>query len=321
MNTNASVDHECRLADGVHVAPGARIAGCVEIGRCAMVGIGAVILPRLRIGEGAIVGAGAVVTRDVPDRAVVYGNPARIVRQWRFEMNSDSAARMAADADLQKAANELFVRSCEYRYSYNFSWMGRPIIQYPQDMVAMQEIIWSVRPDLVIETGIAHGGSLVYYASLLELLGGDGFVVGIDIDIRPHNREAIESHPMARRIRMIEGSSIDAGTVAQVAELARHRKRVLVTLDSNHTHDHVLQELRLYARSSASAATSRCSIPSWRTCPRRCSRIGPGVRATIPRRRSGNSLATTDRFVVDKEIENKLLLTVAPDGYLRCVKS
>src|SRR5688572_22087975 len=113
-------------------------------------------------------------------------------------MNSDSAARMAADAALQKAANELFVRSCEYRYSYNFSWMGRPIIQYPQDMVAMQEIIWSVRPDLVIETGIAHGGSLVYYASLLELLGNDGIVVGIDIDIRPHNREA---HPDDRRLQ------------------------------------------------------------------------------------------------------------------------
>ena len=236
-------------------------------------------------------------------------------------MNSDSAARMAADAALQKAANELFVRSCEYRYSYNFSWMGRPIIQYPQDMVAMQEIIWSVRPDLVIETGIAHGGSLVYYASLLELLGSDGIVVGIDIDIRHHNREAIEAHPMARRIRMIEGSSIDPGTVAQVAELARHRKRVLVTLDSNHTHDHVLQELLLYSPFVSVGSYLTVFDTVVEDMPKALFPDRPWGPGNNPKTAVREFLGKTDRFVVDKEVENKLLLTVAPDGYLRCVKT
>ena len=236
-------------------------------------------------------------------------------------MNSDSAARMAADAALQKAANELFVRSCEYRYSYNFSWMGRPIIQYPQDMVAMQEIIWSVRPDLVIETGIAHGGSLVYYASLLELLGNDGIVVGIDIDIRQHNREAIEAHPMARRIRMIEGSSIDPGTVAQVAELARHRRRVLVTLDSNHTHDHVLQELLLYSPFVSVGSYLTVFDTVVEDMPKALFPDRPWGPGNNPKTAVREFLGKTDRFVVDKEVENKLLLTVAPDGYLRSVKT
>jgi cephalosporin hydroxylase len=236
-------------------------------------------------------------------------------------MNSDSAARMAADAALQKAANELFVRSCEYRYSYNFSWMGRPIIQYPQDMVAMQEIIWSVRPDLVIETGIAHGGSLVYYASLLELVGNDGIVVGIDIDIRPHNREAIEAHPMARRIRMIEGSSIDPGTVAQVAELVRHRTRVLVTLDSNHTHDHVLQELLLYSPFVSVGSYLTVFDTVVEDMPKALFPDRPWGPGNNPKTAVREFLGQTDRFVVDKEVENKLLLTVAPDGYLRCVKT
>jgi cephalosporin hydroxylase len=236
-------------------------------------------------------------------------------------MNSDSAARMAADAALQKAANDLFVRSCEYRYSYNFSWMGRPIIQYPQDMVAMQEIIWSVRPDLVIETGIAHGGSLVYYASLLELVGNDGIVVGIDIDIRPHNREAIEAHPMARRIRMIEGSSIDPGTVAQVAELVRHRTRVLVTLDSNHTHDHVLQELLLYSPFVSVGSYLTVFDTVVEDMPKALFPDRPWGPGNNPKTAVREFLGQTDRFVVDKEVENKLLLTVAPDGYLRCVKT
>ena len=118
------------------------------------------------------------------------------------------AEAMAKDTEVSRLARELFVRSCKYKYSYNVRWMGRPIIQYPEDMIAVQELIWDVKPDLIIETGIAHGGSLVFFASLLELLGGDGIVLGIDIDIRAHNRRAIESHPMSKRIRMIEGSSV-----------------------------------------------------------------------------------------------------------------
>ncbi len=138
------------------------------------------------------------------------------------------------------------------KYSYHFEWMGRPIIQYPQDVFAMQELIWAVQPDLIIETGIAHGGSLIFMAAMLELnaaCGGpkEASVLGIDIDIRAHNRAAIEAHPMARRISMIQGSSVAPEVVAQARAAAAGKARVLVSLDSNHTHSHVLAELKAYA--------------------------------------------------------------------------
>src|SRR3954468_15521201 len=155
--------------------------------------------------------------------------------------------RMAADADMQRLSHEFLERSVPFRYSYNFSWLGRPIIQYPQDIVAMQEIVWRVKPDAIIETGIAHGGSLIFYASMLQLIGGDGIVVGVDIDIRQHNRVEIEQHPFSSRIVMIEGSSTSSDTVGRVISALGKRSRVLVSLDSFHTHDHVLSELRLYS--------------------------------------------------------------------------
>src|SRR5580698_7503648 len=140
--------------------------------------------------------------------------------------------------DLKKAAGKFNTSSNSNRYSYNFSWMGRPIIQYPQDMIAMQEIIWEVKPDLIIETGIAHGGSLIYYASLLELIGS-GEVLGIDIDIREHKKKEIEKHPMFKRIKMIQGSSIEEAIVSEVKKSAAGKNKILVVLDSNHTHQHV----------------------------------------------------------------------------------
>lgn len=228
---------------------------------------------------------------------------------------------MAADSELQRVAHDLFLRSCDYRYSYNFSWMGRPIIQYPQDMLAMQEIIWAVQPDLIIETGIAHGGSLVYYASLLELQGKDGLVLGIDIDIRAHNRAAIEAHPMARRIQMIEGSSIDAGIVDRVADVARSRKRILVTLDSNHTHEHVLKELQLYSPFVTEGSYLVVFDTVVEDMPKSMFPDRPWGPGDNPKTAVHEFMRTNDRFVIDNQIENKLLLTVAPDGYLRCVKA
>ena len=155
------------------------------------------------------------------------------------------------DEALKTRAAEFMQASLAPKYSYNFSWLGRPIIQYPQDMIAMQEIIWQVQPDLIIETGIAHGGSLIFSASMLELIasctGEEGEVLGLDIDIRPHNRTAIEAHPLFKRISMIEGSSIAPDIIAQVHAKAQGKRRVLVCLDSNHTHDHVLAELQAYA--------------------------------------------------------------------------
>lgn len=227
---------------------------------------------------------------------------------------------MAADPEVQERAKKLFQSSYNYRYSYNWKWLGRPIIQYPQDMIAMQELIWEVQPDLIIETGIAHGGSLIFYASLLELIGGDGLMLGVDIDIREHNRKAIEAHRMSKRIKMIQGSSIDEQIAAQVAEIARGRKRVMVVLDSNHTHEHVLKELQLYSKLVTKGSyltvfdTVVEDLPQG-TFPDRPWDLGDNPKTAVI-----EFLKSNDRFIVDKDLENKLLLSVAPDGYLRCVK-
>ncbi|MGQ8877338.1 cephalosporin hydroxylase family protein [Delftia sp. NA_296.1] len=222
------------------------------------------------------------------------------------------------EKDMQDLSREWMHKSIEDRYSYNFSWMGRPIIQYPQDMLAMQEIIWNVKPDLIIETGIAHGGSLIYYASLCELVG-HGEVLGIDIDIRPHNRVEIENHSMFKRIRMIEGSSIDQHIVDQVRELAKD-KRVIVVLDSNHTHAHVLAELRAYA--PLVSVGGYCVVfdtvvedlqPG--SFPDRPWDVGDNPKTAVQ-----EFLKENDNFEIDRDIESKIRITVAPDGYLRRTK-
>lgn len=224
------------------------------------------------------------------------------------------------DRDLQELSRNWLCETARYKYSYNFSWMGRPIIQYPQDMIAMQEIIWTVRPDLIIETGIAHGGSLVYYASLLEMIGGDGFVLGIDIDIRAHNRDAIEAHPMSRRIRMIEGSSVSDEVVAQVAEVASGKKSVLVALDSNHTHEHVLKELKIYAQHVTRGSYIVVFDTIVEDLPGDLVGDRPWGVGNNPKTAVHEFLSGTDEFEIDKNIESKILITVAPDGYLKRVK-
>ncbi len=212
------------------------------------------------------------------------------------------------------------LHSARLRYTYRFSWMGRPIIQFPQDVFAVQEIIWNVRPELIIETGIAHGGSLVFNASMLELLGGDGEVLGIDIDIRAHNREAIENHPMFKRITMIEGSSIDPGVAEQVRKIAQGKQRVLVLLDSNHTHDHVLEELRLYSPLVTKDSYLVVFDTIVEDMPEDAFPDRPWGRGNNPKTAVHAFLSTTDRFVVDKEIEDKLMITVAPEGFLKCIE-
>lgn len=223
------------------------------------------------------------------------------------------------NADLKKAAALFNLESNKAQYSYNFSWMGRPIIQYPQDMIAMQELIWQIRPDWVIETGIAHGGSLIYYASLLELIGS-GRVLGIDIDIREHNRKEIEAHPMFRRISMIQGSSVDQAIVDQVSRTIQGGERIVVCLDSNHTHEHVFRELQLYADFVSVDSylvvfdTIVDDLPDGYLPGRKW---GKG---NNPKSAVEQFLAQNDQFVVDEDIDKKLLLSVAPGGYLRRVK-
>jgi cephalosporin hydroxylase len=232
---------------------------------------------------------------------------------------------LGADNDLKSFSRAWQVKAAKHNYIYNFSWLGRPIIQLPQDVFAMQELIWSVQPDLIIETGIAHGGSLIFSASMLELnaaCGGpeDGEVLGIDIDIRAHNRKAIEAHPMFRRISMIQGSSIAPEVIEQVRARASGKQRVLVCLDSNHTHDHVLAELKAYAPLTSAASYCVVFDTAIEEVPASMSGDRPWGPGNNPMTAVQEFLKTTDRFVIDQEYNNKLLITVAPDGYLRCVK-
>ena len=226
-------------------------------------------------------------------------------------------ARMAQDDELKAKSLDWMIHSDRYKYSYNYRWLGRPIIKYPGDIMVMQEMIWDVRPDLIIETGIAHGGSIIFSASMLELLGGDGKVLAIDIDIRKHNRDAIESHPMFRRISMIEGSSTDPGVVDRVREAAAGAGTVMVFLDSLHTHEHVLRELELYA--------PFVTVGSYLVLPDTFIEYFPkGYYADRPWDVGNNPmtalrefLKTHPEFVVDRERCDKLLITEAFDGYLK----
>lgn len=226
--------------------------------------------------------------------------------------------------ELKATAHNFLEASLAPKYSYNFSWLGRPIIQYPQDMIAMQEIIWEVKPDLIIETGIAHGGSLIFSASMLELVasctGIEGEVIGLDIDIRPHNRKAIEEHPMYKRISMIEGSSIAPEIVTQVVEKAKGKQRILVCLDSNHTHAHVLAELEAYA--PLTTVGSYCVVFDTvvEDMPKELSGDRPWGPGDNPKTAVWEYLKTHAEFEINKDIDHKLLISVAPDGYLKRVR-
>jgi len=232
----------------------------------------------------------------------------------------DNINRLGNNPELKQIGKDFFIKTAPNRYSYNFSWMGRPIIALPQDMIAMQELIWEMKPDLIIETGIAHGGSIVYYASLLELIGKDGLVVGIDIDIRKHNRNLIEKHPMIKRIQMIEGSSIDSEIIKQVSKIVATKKTVMVCLDSNHTHNHVLEELRVY--SPFVTIGSYCVVFDTiiEDMPKGAFPNRPWGKGDNPKTAVLEYLKTHPEFKIDKSIQNKLLITVAPDGYLKRIK-
>jgi len=223
------------------------------------------------------------------------------------------------DVRLREATYNFMQKSLLPQYSYNFSWLGRPIIQYPQDMIAMQEILWEVKPDLVVETGIAHGGSLIFYASILELIG-KGQVLGIDIDIREHNRVEIEKHPMFKRITMIEGSSIDETIAKQVYVFAQAKKNILVCLDSMHTHAHVLKELQLYAPLVTKDSYLVVFDTVIEDMPADFFPDRPWSKGNNPKTAVWEFLKTNDHFIIDKNIEHKLLITVAPDGYLKRIR-
>lgn len=250
----------------------------------------------------------------------------------QFSMERQAAiAGYAADTEFEALSSQWRQMSMDKRYVYNFDWLGRPIIQYPQDIQAVQELIWATRPDLIVETGIAHGGSLILSASLLAMLDmcdaieagvtldprvSRRKVIGIDIDIRQHNREAIEKHPMASRIELIEGSAIASNVVEQVRQASEGYQRVMVCLDSMHTHDHVLAELEAYAQ----LVTPGCYCVVFDTfvedLPKGFFEDRPWNVGDNPKTAVHQYLKAHPEFEIDKTIDTKLMVTVAPDGFL-----
>ncbi len=229
------------------------------------------------------------------------------------------AAAQGQDAQLKSLAHDLNVASYQYDYGYQWTWLGMPIIQLPPDILAVQEILWEARPTLVIETGVAWGGSIVFYASILQLIG-EGRVVGIDSVLPDENRREILKYPFSHRITLLNGSSIADETLAAVRDLVRPDDRVMVMLDSNHTHDHVLAELRRYAPLVSKDQYLVVSDTCVEYFPDQVPRKRPWGPGANPLTALRAYLAETDRFAVDEHIDNKLLLTYTPHGYLRCVK-
>jgi cephalosporin hydroxylase len=256
------------------------------------------------------------------------------LKQYRLDV-LERVSSYRKDDKLQLALNSFHDELVRVKYAYNFFWLGVPILQEPQDLQAMQEILWDVKPDIVIETGIAYGGSLIMSASMLALLDycdavdrGGAFdprgsrrrVIGVDIEIRPHNREAIEAHPMSHLIETIEGSSVALDVIDKVKAVARTHKKVLLFLDSNHTHDHVLAELRAYA--PLVSVGSYCVV--WDTgiedLPENFCSNRPWGKGNNPKTAVYEYLKSTDCFEIDKLINHKLMITAAPDGFLRRIK-
>ena len=254
---------------------------------------------------------------------------------FKSECMSEIAAQ-GQDDEFRRASEQWMSRSYGHKYSYHFEWLGRPVIQYPQETVALQELCWLLKPDLIIETGIAHGGSLILSASLLMLCDfadaeRDGLllnpqtprrkVVGIDIDIRPHNLSALQEHPLHNYIQMIEGSSVDPKIVDAVRRIAAGYKRILVLLDSNHTHDHVLAELKAYTPLVSDGSycivydTVIEDMPPG-SFPERPWDVGDNPMTAVR-----EFLRENPQFMVDRSIQEKLQITVAPDGYLKRVSA
>jgi cephalosporin hydroxylase len=255
------------------------------------------------------------------------------INAFQYEVR-DRINDQGQDVDLQSLSRVWLRQISAHKYSHNFSWFGRPIIQVPQDIVAMHELIWAVKPDLIIETGIAHGGSLIFSASMLALLdycdateSGNVLdpkqpkrrVLGIDIDIREHNRQAIEAHPMANRIDMIQGSSIAEEIITQVHNIAKNYQKILVCLDSNHTHEHVLAELEAYAPLTSKGSYCCVFDTLIEDMPDDMFPNRPWGKGNNPKTAVHEFLKTHPEFEIDKSIEHKLLITVAPDGYLKRV--
>jgi len=216
--------------------------------------------------------------------------------------------------ELEKEAIKWAKVSAENRLFYEIDWLGVPIIQTPEDMVLMQELIFKVQPDIIIESGVAHGGSLIYYASLLELLG-KGKVIGIDIEIREHNRRVIERHPIFKRIELLEGNSVSEETIEKIRKMVPKDSKVIVCLDSNHIKSHVLRELQIYN----SFVNPGSYIVVFDTITSKLAELGACDKIYInnsSKEAVEEFLKVNNNFEIDKHY-NKLYISYSPNGYLR----
>lgn len=241
------------------------------------------------------------------------------IKQFFTERHTD-IINMGQDEELRRKSIDWMVHADKYKYTYNFTWMGRPIIKFPSDMVIQQELMWQIKPDLVIETGIAHGGSIIFSAAMQQMMGiSNGRVIAVDIDIRDHNRQEIEAHPMSKHITMIQGSSVDADIFAQVKELARDAKTVMVILDSNHTHQHVYDELKLYA--DLVTVGSYCILPDTfiEFFPKGYYDNRPWDVGDNPCTAARQFLSERSDFELDSFLTSKGMISEGLDGYLKRV--
>ena len=244
-------------------------------------------------------------------------------REQYLENSKNKSFSLGLDKKIFQQSKDLIYNLDQYDYSYLWTWMGIPIIQLPADIMATQEVIWKTKPDIIIETGVARGGSVLFMASILEMMG-NGQVIGVDIDIRKHNRESIESPPMSKRVTLIEGGSVDESILKQVRANIPDGARVMVVLDSDHSRDHVLEECRAYGP----MVTKDCYMVVADTL------VGHLDEKEAPQNRSqvwfkGNDPLTalqdymleSDRFEIDLEINGKLVLSSSPGGYAHCIKN
>tara|TARA_Y100000589_G_scaffold200807_1_gene189411 strand:- start:3693 stop:4457 length:765 start_codon:yes stop_codon:yes gene_type:complete len=234
-----------------------------------------------------------------------------------FQERELDIKKMGEDYKLKEKSLEWMLLADKYKYTYNFTWMGRPIIKYPNDMVIQQEIMWKVKPDLIIETGIAHGGSIIFSSSMMKMMDIEGEVVGIDIDIREHNKNQIINHKAYDRISMYEGDSTNPNIIKKVEKHIKPYSKVMVILDSNHSHKHVLKELEIYSRYVTKG--SFCILPDTfiEFFPKGYySKDRPWDVGNNPYTAMKEFMKNNNKFKVSKFYSDKANITETIDGYL-----
>ena len=234
--------------------------------------------------------------------------------------NSRFIRKMNKDRKLLQESKTWINHVFDYEYVYHFRWMDRPIIQLPQDMIAVQELIWKIKPDFIIETGIARGGSLIFYASILELID-HGKIIGIDVDIRKHNKKKIVNHKLFKRIKMLEGSSIDSKIIQKIKKITKNKKKIMVLLDSNHSEEHVSMELEKLSEFVKKNSYLIVFDTMMEDMDKHHFHNRPWGHGNNPRTAVWKFLKNNKRFKIDKAIQEKLLVTSCPDGYLKCIRN